>query len=175
MKVREIMSSDPVTCTPDDTLNRASELMWNRDIGCLPVVDGERRVVGMVTDRDVCMSGYTQNRPQSELNVRLAMSGQASTCSPDDSVEAAERTMLEHQVRRLPVVDQDQHVLGVLSLNDLARACCAGLRRGKVGPRPDDLVRTLGAVCEPRSGAVATAEPTTERPAARELTISAHG
>jgi CBS domain-containing protein len=172
MKVRDIMSSAPVTCSPADTLNRASELMWNRDVGCVPVVDDEQRLVAMLTDRDVCMAAYTQGRPLSELPVSGAMSDGAHTCAPEDTVEKAERLMLEHQVRRLPVVDRERHVVGVLSLNDVARACCAGLRRGRPEVRTDDVVRTLGAVGEPRAPASADATPDAQR--APELPVVAH-
>ena len=150
MKVQDIMSREPATCGPEDSLNRASEIMWNRDVGCLPVVDDTSCLRAMITDRDVCMAAYTQGRRLVDLSVSVAMSGEVRACRPDDAVEVAEQTMLEHQVRRLPVIDEHRHVVGVLSISDIVRACARGLPAGRSGLRSDYVVRTLGAVCAPR-------------------------
>jgi CBS domain-containing protein len=71
MKIRDIMSQDVATCREDDSLDRAAQLMWDRDVGSVPVVDGEGRPLGMITDRDICMAAYTQGEA---LSIRLSLS-----------------------------------------------------------------------------------------------------
>jgi CBS domain-containing protein len=105
MNISQIMSRSVETCHVDDSLAVAAAKMWERDIGCLPVVDADGCVVGMITDRDICMAGYTQGRPQHELRVASAMSRGVHSCGPNDGIIAAEETMRLHRVRRLPVLD----------------------------------------------------------------------
>jgi CBS domain-containing protein len=95
--------------------------MWDHDIGSVPVVDAERRVVGMITDRDVCMAAYTQGKPLSEIPVANVMSTKVLTIGPDDALSAAERLMREGQVRRIPVIDREQRLIGIVSQNDFMR------------------------------------------------------
>jgi CBS domain-containing protein len=124
MKVELLMTKDPRTCSADDALATAARLMWERDCGCVPVVAGagSHQVVGVVTDRDVCMAAYTQGRPLWEIPVRAAMSSEVWTCHPDDTLKDALRIMRHRRVRRLPVVDGQGHLLGLLSLTDVALA-----------------------------------------------------
>jgi CBS domain-containing protein len=95
--------------------------MWERDCGALPVVDQEGRVAGMVTDRDICMAAYTQGRPIHAVPVEKVMAQHVFSCGANDSIEDAEAIMHQFHVHRLPVVDSEQHVVGVLSLDDLAQ------------------------------------------------------
>lgn len=120
MKVEKLMTRNPVSCTPEDDLSVPARLMWEADCGCVPVVDRDRRVVGMVTDRDVCMAAYTQGRPLREMRVGEVMSNKVHACRMADDLEVAERMMKTRQVRRLPVLDTDERLVGMLSLNDLA-------------------------------------------------------
>lgn len=121
MKVAELMTSEVYCCGPGDGLNVPARAMWELDCGCVPVVDEERRLVGMITDRDVCMAAYTQGRPLSEIAVDSAMARVVHTCSPKDALTTAEKIMAESQVRRLPVVDTDGTLMGILSMRDIAR------------------------------------------------------
>ena len=121
MLVRDLMKP-PQVCGPADSLDRAAQLLWEHDCGVLPVVDDKRRVVGMITDRDICMAAYTQGRALSELPVSRAMAHAVVRCSPDHDVEAALHVMAEGQVHRLPVVDDNDRLLGILSLTDVVRA-----------------------------------------------------
>jgi len=107
MKVGELMTADAKACGPSDTLNRAAQLMWENDCGAVPVVDQQLRVIGMVTDRDICMAAYTQGRPLAQSRVESAMSHGAYTCAPGDDIASAEKLMCERQVRRLPVIDEE--------------------------------------------------------------------
>jgi CBS domain-containing protein len=121
MQIRSMMSEDIKYCRENENLDCAAALMWNHDIGSVPVVDAERRVVGMITDRDVCMAAYTQGKRLAEIPVDQVMSNQIVTVGPDDTLPAAERLMREAQVRRLPVTDREGRLIGVVSQNDLLR------------------------------------------------------
>jgi CBS domain-containing protein len=152
MKVEDLMTKDVMTCGPDDTLDRAAHVMWVGDCGCVPVVDEARRLVGIITDRDVCMAAYTQGKPLGEIPVATAMARVVQYCDPEDSVAAAEEAMRTHRVRRLPVVAPEGHLAGIISLNDLARAAHQQrTRKARAGVTPLGVSETLAAVCEPRS------------------------
>lgn len=125
MNVTDIMTTDVATCGAGDSLNRAAQLMWERRCGCLPVLDPAGTVVGLVTDRDVCMAAYTQGRRLDDIAVETAMSRPVLTCAPTAAIEDVEDTMMAHAVRRLVVVDGAGKVKGLLSLDDLARCGAA--------------------------------------------------
>ena len=121
MKVEQIMSRNPRSCGPNSSLDVPARTMWESDCGFVPVIDHDKRCVGVITDRDICMAALTQGRPISEIPVETAMSRQVAACHPNDDVAACERLMSEKQVRRLPVLDQQGKLVGVVSLNDLTR------------------------------------------------------
>jgi CBS-domain-containing membrane protein len=125
--------------------------MWERDCGIVPVVDAEGRVVGVVTDRDLCMASYTQGRALTAVPVSWVLCGRAvHTCTPSDSIDRAIALMREHRVRRLVVVDGQQKLIGVLSLADIARHV-AELTPGQ--PKaPLVLAGLLAALSERRGG-----------------------
>ena len=89
MKVRDVMTGDAVYCRAQDDLGRVAQILWDRDCGCVPVVDAEERVVGMVTDRDVCMAAFMRPAPLGQLRVEDHMSRPVRTCAADDSAEDA--------------------------------------------------------------------------------------
>jgi CBS domain-containing protein len=120
-RVRDVMSRQPRTCFPSDSLNTAAQQMWEGDCGALPVVDHAGRVVGMLTDRDICMAAYTRGQPLAEISVSSVMSASVCSCRPGDSLRSLMDTMVANQVRRVPVVDDTQHVVGIVSLSDIAR------------------------------------------------------
>jgi CBS domain-containing protein len=119
MNVEKIMTRGVKTCGPEDTLWTAAQIMWENDCGCVPVVK-DNKVVGMITDRDICMAAWTQDARLSELRVSPVCSHEPLLCSPHDTVAKAEEIMRTRQVRRLPVVDENR-LVGILSLNDIAR------------------------------------------------------
>lgn len=119
--VRELMTAAAHRCHFDDPLSKAAQLMWDHDCGCVVVVDALDRVVGIVTDRDICMGAYTQGKALTEIEVSTVCSEEVATCKATDSLDTAQRLMMNHQVRRLPVVDDDGHLVGLLSLSDLAQ------------------------------------------------------
>lgn len=122
MKVRELMTSPAHTCRPQDSLAHAAGLLWDHDCGMLPVVDHDGRVGATVTDRDICMGAWSRGAALDQLRVADCMSRTLFTCRPDDEVVEAAAAMIAHQVHRLPVVDAEGKLAGLLSLNDLALA-----------------------------------------------------
>ena len=165
MNVEQCMSNAPKTCTMDDNLARAAGIMWESDCGYVPVVDGARRVVGVITDRDICMAAFTRGAPLHALDVGASMARKVFSCRPEDQLEAAEALMQNYQVRRLPVVDDDDRIVGVLSLNDVARATRALSSSRERDVRYQALVMTLAAISEPRrKEGGASASPPSIRP-----------
>jgi CBS domain-containing protein len=151
MKVENLMSTDVRICGPDETLQVAARLMWEFDVGSLPVVDGAGRLVGIVTDRDVCMASFQHDERLSELRVAEAMTADVFTVFPSDSLETAERAMRDGQVRRVPVVDAKGQLRGILSLNDIVRATLRLRNAGISGLSDGAVVDTLAAICEPQA------------------------
>jgi len=117
---RSLMTTHVCTCRADDSLSHAAHLLWEHDCGILPVLSYDR-VVGMLTDRDICMATYTQGKAPGELRVDSAMSTELFCCGPDESVGSVLAIMSDKRVRRIPVVDADGKLIGVLALADLAR------------------------------------------------------
>lgn len=159
MKVQEIMTKAVSSCVPDDTANQAARIMWERDCGFVPVVENRetQRVVGVVTDRDVCMAAYTKNRPLDQIRLRELMSAGVRVCRAGDDISDAEQTMREARVHRLPVVDEADQLLGVISLADVAREA-----RRELGTRRKDVTvaeigETLAAIRQPREIAASPA------------------
>lgn len=153
MDVSNIMSRNVITCRPEETLSQAVGRMWDHDIGCLPVVDASGHVVAVVTDRDACMAAYTQGLPLSAILVSSAMSHGLHACLPSDPLAGAERVMRAHQIRRMPVINGEGHVVGMLSLNDLAREAAREAGRKHRQLTGDEVSATLAAICEPRDSA----------------------
>lgn len=119
MEVRRIMTSNVAACMPETNLAAAAGLMWRHDCGVIPVIDGNQKVVGVITDRDICMAVAMINRLASEIAVGEVISGEVFACSPDDEVSQALATMQRRQVLRLPVVNKDGNLQGILSMNDI--------------------------------------------------------
>jgi CBS domain-containing protein len=143
MRVQDIMTVSPEVCRPDDNLARAVSQMWGVDCGVLPVVDGTGRLAGIVTDRDIAIALGTRNKRASEVSVRSVMRTAVETCSPAEGVITALSRMAERQVRRLPVVDEEHRLLGIVSLSDAALAAGSGLQ----AVRPGAVLDTFRSVC----------------------------
>jgi CBS domain-containing protein len=150
MRVEELMKMNIETCTANQTLDGVADTMWRKNCGCVPVIDENGRPIAMITDRDVCMAAYTQGKPLSAICVSTAMSKEIVTCRTGDTVTRAETLMRDHQVRRLPVIDGNGKIVGMLSLNDIATH--GHLNLGKLAPVHDPLgahaiASTLSAIC----------------------------
>ena len=118
--VRSLMTTHVQVCGEEDSLARAAQLMWETDCGIVPVVENSQ-IVGVVTDRDVCMATYTQGRAPAEIRVGNVMSRRVYDCSVDDSIGSALSLMAQQRVRRLPVTGKDGRLVGMLALADIAR------------------------------------------------------
>jgi CBS domain-containing protein len=119
MTVKDLANLDVKTCSPDMDLASAAKIMWDSDCGVTPVVNEERRVVGIVTDRDICIAAATRGSRPSDVQVRDVMSDHVATCRAADDVLTALKTMKERRVRRLPVLDAQGRLAGIISMNDL--------------------------------------------------------
>lgn len=120
MHVADLMTQSPACCSQDSTVQEAAQLMEQHDCGCLPVVDGGQRVVGVVTDRDIACRCVGHGK-DTTTSVAEVMTAQPSCCGPDDDVREAERIMAERQVRRLPVVDEAGCCVGMVAQAHLAK------------------------------------------------------
>jgi CBS domain-containing protein len=151
VRIEQLMTKPPRTCRPGHTLGEAAQVMWDHDCGCLPVTadDGSGRVVGMITDRDICMAAHFQGRRLWELRVGDAMATDVRACNPGDVPREAEAIMGEAGVRRLPVVDGANQLLGVLSLADLAREAARQRLKKRRGVTEAEVGDLLAAICQP--------------------------
>lgn len=159
MKVEKIMTVEVKFCTENDNLNRAAQLMWENDCGCIPVIaaNGEAKLIGLLTDRDICMGAYTQGKPLAEIPVTTAMARKIISCRPGDDVRQAEALMKHNQVRRLPVTDEKGVLVGIVSINDLAleaeREATAKVRAPELPE--SEVAETLATICEHRGREIA--------------------
>jgi CBS domain-containing protein len=146
MEIREVMSHPVHSVRADASLNAAAAVMWDCDCGVVPVVDHDGRLAGVVTDRDICMAAYTKGRPIAEIPVEEVMAREVLACHVNDSVATAEELMREGQVRRIPVIDNDGRLAGIVSMSDLAQLADS-TPRGRVDR---EVLETLAAVSKPR-------------------------
>jgi len=152
MKIQNIMTTSVASCSPDTNLAAAAGLLWESDCGWLPIADGEGRVVGVVTDRDICMAVATKSRLASEIPVREIMTGAVYACHPNDDVKSAIKTMRNEKVLRLPVVDDDGRLQGIISMNDIM----IQTELGKSGLSCEEVLNARNVIGEhlfPRKGA----------------------
>ncbi len=150
MYVKDIMSTEVGTCRLESDLAEAAKVMWDHACGFVPVIDRQGGLSGVVTDRDMCRAVAGTHHTFDRVAVRDAMSHPVVTCLEHDDVKAALETMMKRRVRRLPVVDDNGHLRGVLSIDDVI---VAGSAEG--APSASEIVDALRAIC--RRGAV---EPT---------------
>ena len=155
MKVKDVMTTNVRTCFMSDGLATAAQLMWDHDCGCVPVLNEHGRVVGMITDRDICIAAFFQGAPISGIKVSAVMSRQLFDCTSDDDLSAAERMMREKKVRRLPVLNEDGRLVGLLSLSDIARHADEEYARGAANRYVSDaeVARLAAGVSRPRKAA----------------------
>ena len=121
-KCSDVMTRDPVCCTPQDSIVRVAEIMKEQDVGSVPVVDSadSQRLVGIVTDRDLVVKVLADNRGVERATVQDAMTGNPATCRDTDDVERAVAVMAERQVRRMPIVDAGGRLVGIIAQADVA-------------------------------------------------------
>jgi CBS domain-containing protein len=130
MKVEQIMNRNVKVCHPEDSLSNAAQMMWEEPCGAVPVVDEQSRPIGFLTDRDICMAAYTQGKPLEVLRVETAMARKVVSCNAEDDLRTAAGLMRQNRTRRLPVINRDGTLVGLLSLDDLACEAARTLRGG---------------------------------------------
>ena len=121
-KARDVMTKDLVYASPQDTVSHVAQLMKREDIGPVLIVDNEesKRLVGIVTDRDLALKVVAEGRDPQTTTVEEVMSRKLITCRPDDDIENAMKAMAQYQLRRIPVVDDDNRLVGIISQADVA-------------------------------------------------------
>ena len=167
MKVRDVMTYDVQTCRPETNLAEAAMQMWRADFGAMPVVTAAGKVVGMITDRDICMAAATKHRDPASIRVKELMSGKVYGCSGDTDIHEALKIMQQKQVRRLPIISaEDGRLQGILSMNDVALKARAE-RNAELSA--ENVENTLRAICTHRP--VAQAKPV-QQPVAQQLAVA---
>lgn len=145
MKVAQLFHRTVTCCSERDSLAEATALLWRHNIGCLPVTDDDGRLVGMLTDRDIAIAALLQGAPLRSMTVSSFMIKEVMTCQADDKIDDIVAKLLARRLRRVPVIDGDRRVVGIISLNDIARAAIANqLSSG-------GLAAMLAALAVPRS------------------------
>ncbi|MGI8788617.1 MAG: CBS domain-containing protein [Pyrinomonadaceae bacterium] len=144
MKVKDVMKTNVGFCATKDSLMKAAEIMLRRDCGVVPVVDETNRVVGMITDRDLCLAVVARNRKASDVKIGELINGKAIVCLPDEKLEDVLRKMRKHQIKRLAAVNNNGELVGILSVNDIFLAV------GKDKNLKKKIVSTLKAISKPR-------------------------
>jgi len=121
-KCNEVMTKDPVCCLPTDSVAKAAELMKSEDIGSIPVIENEQtqKLVGIVTDRDLALKIVAEGRDAKSTKVEAVMTRKVVTCLADDDLQKALDAMADHQLRRIPAVDNDNKILGIIAQADVA-------------------------------------------------------
>jgi CBS domain-containing protein len=149
VRVQDVMVSTPKSCRSETNLGDAAEMMWNQQCGILPILDSEQRVVGVVTDRDLCLALGTCARLPGDVTVGEVTTGKVYACKPDDDIHAALAAMKEKKVRRLPVLDARGKLAGILSMDDVVLHAQASRPGQDSELSAEDIVDTLRKVYEP--------------------------
>lgn len=131
MQVQELMTRDPACCTPKATLQDVAQKMAECDCGEIPVLDQQKRVIGVITDRDICIRAVAKGRDMKQTSVDEIMSTPVYTVKPEDDIEEVCRQMEDHKIRRVPVVDAQGACCGIVAQADLV-ANLPGSQAGKV-------------------------------------------
>ena len=155
MKVKDVMTPNPKAIWLTESLADAAKEMWEHDCGVLPIIKDGRKVVGIITDRDICMATALKDRTPSSISVEEVMNGVVYSADPEEDIELALETMRKHRIRRLPVINSEGEVEGMLSINDIVLKS-----RTPTGKKPElqysEVVKTLQAICEhPQAQALA--------------------
>lgn len=143
MKVKDIMTQIAVCCGPETNAGSAVELMWNRNIGLLPVVANDGKLTGVVTDRDICIALGTRNRLPGDVALGEIAITKVFTCKPNDDIHEALDIMSSQHVRRLPVVNDQGVPQGILSMDDIIVHADVSKLRGPAELSSEEVIRSL--------------------------------
>ncbi|MGH9874966.1 MAG: CBS domain-containing protein [Pyrinomonadaceae bacterium] len=145
MKVKEVVTPDAKAIWITESLADAAKEMWENDCGALPVIK-DRKVVGMITDRDICMATAMRDSNPSSISVEETMNARVYAAEPDEDIEQALQTMREHKIRRLPVLNLQGELEGILSMNDIVLNAKGNGKKPKI--EYAEVVKTYQAICE---------------------------
>ena len=154
MKVGTMMNPNVEAVQADDDLAKTAMVMWRKDCGFVPVLDDDR-VVGVITDRDICMASATKHETPEEMKVRDTMASQVWSVRTEDEIESALGMMRERQVHRLPVLDNGERLAGVIAFSDIVRMASQDGKIRSIGDH--DLVSAYRTIKAPRIGEDAAA------------------
>jgi CBS domain-containing protein len=147
MNAAQLMTPNAMTVNEDQACDVAAGIMWDHDVGSVPIIDDERRVVGIVTDRDLCMAAYTKNERLADIPLRAVMSKNVVCANERDDLRTVEELMQANQIRRLPVVDEDNRISGIIALADIALA--RGVTAAGDEVSEQEIATTIEAVSRP--------------------------
>ena len=142
MKIREIMTSNPICCVPGDTAQKVAKMLRDGNVGSVPVVADQQshRLIGMITDRDLCCSVVAEGLDPKTTSIEMFISSELITCRDGDNLEKCEKAMQEHQIRRVPIVDGENCCIGIVSQADLA-----------LKDKPEKVHKTVAEISKPES------------------------
>jgi len=140
MKVREVMTANPLCCLPSDTAQKVARVMCEQNVGSVPVVSDQqsRKLVGIITDRDLCCSVVAEGLDPKSVTIERFMHTSPVTCRDGENLDKCERAMQENQIRRIPVVDGNDAVIGIVTQADLA-----------LKEKPEKVSKTVGEISKP--------------------------
>ena len=144
MKVKDVMKTNVGFCSTEDSLMKAAEVMRQRDCGVVPIVNADKKVVGMLTDRDLCLAVVARNRKASDVKTEELLCGKAIVCAADDKIEDALTKMRKYQVKRLAAIGSGGELVGILSVTDVLQ-----LAAGKDKKLKKKVYATLKAIFKP--------------------------
>lgn len=146
MKIKEVMSTNPACCTPTDTIQNVAKMMCDRNVGSIPVVDDQqsRTLLGMITDRDLCCSVLAQGLDPKTTRIQEFITYNPISCRDGENIDKCERVMQEHQIRRVPVVDGENRVIGIVAQADVA-----------LKEKPEKVHKTVAEISKSRSSEIA--------------------
>ena len=148
MKVKEVMTPHATAIWLTESLADAAKLMWENDCGVLPIIKDGQKVVGMITDRDICMATAMRDRNPSGISVEEVMTRRVYAVNPEDNIDQALQQMQEHRIRRLPVLNPEGELEGMLSMNDIVLNAQMSDGKAEDSIEYGDVVKTYQAICQ---------------------------
>lgn len=149
MLVKEIMKSNVESCHPDSNLESIALMMWNHDCGAIPVIDDSGKPIGVITDRDIAMGSSLNHRSLWDLKARDIMANRPLySCKSEDNIKQALEVMKDHQVRRVPVIDGDGKLSGMVALGDVVNISAKTATKSNSKLSYADVMEAMKAICK---------------------------
>lgn len=157
MLIKDLMHKRAITCQEQDSLDQVGLLMWNEDCGAIPVLDDDGKIKGMITDRDIAMAAVLKHRPLWDIPAHELIAGKSiHCCLPEDDIHDVLKLMAEYRIRRMPVVDAQKRMMGMVATKDLMEHIQSKGGHGKADDlSPEETVSALQQICKPNALKVA--------------------